>query len=263
MRIATWNVNSIRSKVDLVLEYLTIQQPDVLAIQETKCTAEQFPHQVFEDAGYFTAVEGLNQWNGVAIISRMEPKEVFTLPGQPAFSKDLTQPGVHEPRSVIATFGGNNPCTVANFYVPNGREIHNPHFTYKLDFLSAISQWAGALVDSDPDVRLALMGDWNIAPFDDDVWDVGEFIGRTHVTPREREALAALDAEGFVDVTRTVGYTYWDFQKMRYQRNEGMRIDMQWASPALAAECAQVWVDREFRARRGASDHAPVMAVYE
>lgn len=259
MRIATWNVNSVRARAPRILGLLASQDIDVLAMQETKCRPNQFPVEDFRAAGYEVAVEGLNQWNGVAIASRVGLDNVGTLPGQPSFSQDLTQEGTVEPRSIIATCGG---VRVMSVYVPNGRTINDIHFTYKLRFLRRLAEFASATMDDDPDGYLAILGDFNVAPTDADVWDPEFFRGATHVTPRERAALEALADEGMVDVTATSGFTYWDYMASRFRRNEGMRIDIQWASPTLAEKAGTVQVDRRERGQKGTSDHAPLIVDY-
>ena len=260
MRLATWNVNSVRTRIPRIIDTLDRHSIDVLAMQETKCTDDQFPRDVFADAGYDVAVCGTHHWNGVAIASRVGLTSIHTLPHQPGFNKDLTAEHTIEPRSIAATCGG---ITIMSLYVPNGRAISDIHFTYKLRFLDAVRTYASHAIDNDPELLLALVGDWNIAPHDSDVWDPTHFIGRTHVTPRERNALTALEDEGFTDVTHSSGYTYWDYTQGRFGRNHGMRIDMQWASPALTETAGAVTVDKDERAHKGSSDHAPLIVDYD
>lgn len=259
MRVASWNVNSIRVRAPRVVDLLERHDIDVLAMQETKVRDEDFPRDVFDAAGYEVAVVGQAGYNGVAIASRVGLDDVQGLPGQPYLERIVTQDTALEARAISAVTGG---VRVMSVYVPNGREISHPHFTYKLRFIKAVASWASAQMDEDPEVKLAVMGDWNVAPRDEDVWDMAAFAGKTHVTRRERETLAALSDEGLVEVTTDSGFTYWDYQAGRFSRGQGMRIDIQWASPALAQCAGQVWVDREERATKGSSDHAALIVDY-
>ena len=145
--------------------------------------------------------------------------------------------------------------------MPNGRELTHPHYTYKLDWLRVLRDDVAAWLEADPDLPLALVGDWNVAPRDEDVWDMSAFEGATHVSEPEREAFAAFAAAGMSEVTRerVTNYTYWDYQKLRFPRNEGMRIDFVYASPALAGRVTDAAIDRDERKGKGASDHVPVI----
>lgn len=264
MRLATWNVNSIRPRVDRVVDVLHRQDIDVLAIQETKCRDDQFPADRFERAGYECAHHGLSQWNGVAILSRVGLEDVEAdFPSQPGFAKDADAEQTREARHIAATCGG---VRVHSLYIPNGREPDDRHYTYKLEFLAALQEACTRWLDDDGALAAALVGDFNIAPEDGDVWDIGFFEGKTHVSAPEREAFAALGVAGFTDVTRrfTEGaYTYWDYQAARFRRGEGMRIDFQLASPALAGTAAGCFIDVDERRGKGASDHVPVIVDYE
>ena len=258
MRLATWNINSVRARADRAVAYLERADVDVLALQETKCKVEQFPYAPFEAAGYEVAVAGYSQWNGVAIISRVGLADVEVgFPGQPTWG----EPPLAEARALGATCGG---VRVWSLYVPNGRELDHPHYPYKLQWLARLRDHAGAHLAAEPDARVALVGDWNVALEDHDVWDIAVFEGRTHVTPAERDAVRAFEAAGFAEVSRRFlpaphTYTYWDYQQLRFPRNEGMRIDLTFASPALAADVTGVTIDREERKGKGASDHVPVI----
>ncbi|MEV0356546.1 exodeoxyribonuclease III [Nocardia sp. NPDC050697] len=269
MRLATWNVNSIRSRIDRVIDFLDRQDVDVLAIQETKCRDDQFPHQRFEAAGYEVAHLGVNQWNGVAIASRVGLADVeAAFPGQPGFDKDagesLLGAPVVEARALGATCGG---VRVWSLYVPNGRALDDPHYRYKLEWLAALRQTGEHWLSADPAAKIALVGDWNIAPTDDDVWSPEYFENKTHTSQPERDAFAAIVATGYADVMRPFApgpgvYTYWDYTQLRFARKEGMRIDFVLASPALAATVTDAVVDRQERKGKGASDHAPVLAEF-
>ena len=262
MRIATWNINSIRARVDRAVSWLERSQVDVLALQETKCADAQFPEEPFREAGYAVAHTGNGQWNGVAIVSRLGLADVQVgFDGQPGFHKDPEAEAAPEPRAIAATCGG---VRVWSLYVPNGRDLADRHYEYKLDWLAALKDQAAGWLASDADAKIALAGDWNIAPFDEDVWDLSFFAGKTHISPPEREAFFAFEQAGFADVARpyTPGpglYTYWDYTQLRFPRREGMRIDFVLGSPALAATVTGASVDREERKGKGASDHAPVV----
>lgn len=264
MRICVWNVNSARTRLDRMIGVLQRHDIDVMAVQETKCRDDQFPGAAFEELGYEVAHHGLNQWNGVAILSRVGLEDVTTgFPGQPGFTKDQEAEQLAEARHIAATCNG---VRVHSVYVPNGREIDDPHYGYKLRFLEAL-RVAGMDTLASDDGHLAMIGgDFNIAPRDEDVWDMSFFEGKTHVTPPERDAFRALEDAGFRDVTRqyTEGeWTYWDYQQLRFQKRQGMRIDFQLASPALAAKATAAFIDREERKGKGASDHAPVIVDYD
>lgn len=258
MRIATWNVNSIRTRVDRVLDFLIRSETDVLAVQETKCRDDQFPYLAFEAAGYEVAHYGLNQWNGVALISRVGISDVETrFAGQPAFGKPGQDPVV-EARALGATVGKDRPVRVWSLYVPNGRALDDPHYDYKLQWLSSLAGAASAWAGQDT----FLLGDWNVIPRDEDVWDPAAFEGKTHVSAPERAALDTVLDAGYSEVSRehTPGaYTYWDYQRLAFPKNNGMRIDLAFASASAAARVDRVWIDREERKGKGASDHVPVV----
>lgn len=265
LKLATWNVNSIRARCERVLAWLERSEVDVLAMQETKCTDAQFPQEAFEAAGWEVAHHGLNQWNGVAIASRAGLSEVeIGFPGMPGFAKDPEAEQGAEARAIAATCGG---IRVYSLYVPNGRELTDRHYTYKLDWLAALRDAGQSMLDDDQHAQIALVGDWNVAPLDMDVWDMEFFAGKTHVSAPEREAFAAFADAGFAEVTRayTPGpgvYTYWDYTQLRFPKKQGMRIDFQLCSPALAARVDGAFIDREERKGKGASDHAPVVVSY-
>ncbi len=256
MRLATWNVNSIRTRVDRVVAFLERSGTDVLAMQETKCRDDQFPLAAFTAAGYEVAHHGLSQWNGVAVASRVGLSDVEVgFPDMPTWG----DPPTTEARALGVSVAG---VRVWSLYVPNGRELTDPHYVYKLDWLAALRTAAAEQLVRDPGAQVALVGDWNIAPRDEDVWDMTAFAGSTHVSDPERAAFAALLAAGYTEVTRpyTPGaYSYWDYQRLRFPRNEGMRIDLALASPALAARVRGAHIDRDERKGKGASDHVPVV----
>ncbi len=257
MRIATWNVNSIRSRIDRVTGWLERNDVDVLAIQETKCREDQFPGLELSAMGYDYAHFGLNQWNGVALISRVGLDDIATsfADDQPMFG----DPEIVEARSIGATCGG---VRVWSFYVPNGRTLEDPHYVYKLAWLERLRLASIEWLAENPQGEIALTGDWNVAPQDEDVWDMTKFEGHTHVSKPERDAFQGILDAGYADVVRphTPGeFTYWDYQQLAFPKKRGLRIDFILASEALASRVDRAWIDREERKGKGASDHAPVV----
>ena len=262
MRLATWNVNSIRARVDRVVDFAVREHVDVLAMQEIKCKVDQFPFEAFEDAGFTVEAHGFSPWNGVAIASREPLENVRTsFPGMPGFAKDHSGPDAPlEARALGATVGG---VEVWSLYVPNGRSLGDPHYLYKLEWLEALAGYTRETLARDPDRALALVGDFNIAPTDADNGDPAVVVGfSTHVSPPEREAFAALESAGLHDVVRPLvptGFTYWDYKRLRFPRNEGMRIDFVLGSHALADAVSGASIHREERKGEGPSDHVPVV----
>ena len=258
MRIATWNVNSVRARTDRVLAWLERSDVDAVALQETKCRDDQFPHLAFQELGYEVAHHGLSQWNGVAIASRVGLDDVtMQFEGQPGWG----DPAAAEARAIGATVGG---VRLWSLYVPNGREVDDPHYAYKLDWLAHLREAASGWLVDDPEAQVVLAGDWNVAPTDDDVWDPAVFVGATHVSPPERAAFEAIVEAGYADVVRPHApgpgtYTYWDYKRLSFPKKMGMRIDFLLASQALAARVSGAHIDREERKGKGASDHAPVI----
>jgi exodeoxyribonuclease-3 len=262
VRIATWNVNSIRSRADRVAAWLERSDVDVVALQETKCRDDQFPMMVFDAIGYEVAHVGHSQWNGVAILSRVGISDVeIGFPGMPSWAAKEGLDPAPEARALGATCGG---VRIWSLYVPNGRTLADPHLQYKLDWLTALRTTAADWLTKEPEAPIALVGDWNIAPENDDVWDMTVFAHSTHVSPPERAAFRAIVDAGFADVVRPYApgpgvYTYWDYTQLRFPRREGMRIDFVLGSPALAGRVTNALIDREERKGKGASDHAPVV----
>jgi exodeoxyribonuclease-3 len=253
MRIATWNVNSVKQRLARLLPWLDERRPDVLCLQETKLADEGFDRllgEEFANRGYEVARHGEAQWNGVAILSRVGLDDaVAGIPGAPGFPHQ-------EARAVAATCGG---IRVHCAYVPNGRTPDSEHYRYKLAWLDAL----GELVRGGAEDQL-VCGDMNIAPGDIDVFDPAAYVGQTHVTPPERAALAKLQALGLRDVVRDRWptervFTYWDYRAGMFHQDLGMRIDLVLASAPVAERTRAAWVDR--KARKGAkpSDHAPVI----
>lgn len=258
MRVATWNINSIRARTERAVAFLQRTGVDVLALQETKCKDDQFPHEAFAELGYEVAHVGRSQWNGVAVVSRVGIDDVEVgFPGMPSWG----DPAAPEARALGVTAGG---VRVWSLYVPNGREIDDPHYVYKLEWLAALRDAAAGWLTADPAAQVALVGDWNIAPLDTDVWDPAWFAGRTHVTPAERAAFTAIADVGYTEASRVHlpaehTYTYWDYQQLRFPKNKGMRIDFTYASPALAARVTGATIERDERKGTGPSDHVPVV----
>jgi exodeoxyribonuclease III len=252
MRLATWNVNSVSSRLPRLLDWLATAKPDVLCLQETK-TAD-FPVAECADLGYEVAAHGTGRWNGVAILSRIGIDDVEAgFSGQPGFPDP-------EPRAIGATCGG---VRVWSLYVPNGRSVDDPHYTYKLEWLAALRT---ALVPQ-AEKPLVICGDFNVAPTDTDVWDPAAFAGSTHVTAPERAALAALRDLGLTDIVPEPmkgpnPFTYWDYRAGMFHKDMGMRIDLVYATKPLADSVEKAYVDREARKGKLPSDHAPVVVDF-
>jgi exodeoxyribonuclease-3 len=255
VRLATWNVNSIRARLPRLLEWLDTAKPDILCLQETKIPADSFPAAEVAELGYDSAASGDSQWNGVALLSRVGLTEVtrgFT--GDPGFPT----PDVTEARAIAATCGD---VRVWSLYVPNGRTPDSPHYTYKLSWLAALRDALASEVGAG---QLAICGDFNVAPTDADVWDRAVFVGSTHVTPPEREALARLRELGLHDIVPKPmkgpnPFTYWDYRAGMFHQDKGMRIDLVYATGALADRVDSAYIDREARKGKGPSDHAPIV----
>ncbi|NCA07917.1 MAG: exodeoxyribonuclease III [Micrococcales bacterium] len=256
MRIATHNVNSIRTRVGRVIDWMQRADIDVLAMQEIKCKPEQFPMQAFTDAGYHVVLHGLNQWNGVAFASKVPALDVeIGFADMPGFGPELAQ----EARAIGATF---EDVRLWSLYIPNGRTLEDPHYQYKLEWLDRLAAATAEWLEHDPNQALALMGDFNIAPLDTDVWDMDEFIGSTHVSEPERQAFEAFEQIGLTDVVRPLvpsGYTYWDYQQLRFPKDEGMRIDFILGSGSFAERVTSAEIVREERKGESPSDHVPVV----
>jgi exodeoxyribonuclease-3 len=253
VRVATWNVNSVKQRLPRLLPWLDERRPDVVCLQETKLADDAFAALLgdeLEQRGYLVASHGEVQWNGVAILSRVGLDAVVRgIPGAPGFPRE-------EARAVSASCGG---ISVHCVYVPNGRVPDSDHYRYKL-------AWLGALRDqlaADPNGTI-VCGDMNIAPADIDVFDPAAYVGHTHVTAPERAALAELEALGLHDVVRDHWpaervFTYWDYRAGMFHQDLGMRIDLVLASADVAERVRAAWVDRQARKGKGPSDHAPVI----
>lgn len=265
MRIATWNVNSVGARLPKVLEWLASAQPDVLCMQELKCSDDAFPTEAVAELGYQAATYGTGRWNGVAVLSKVGLAEVTRgLVDEPGYLAEGAMFEATEPRAIGATCGG---VRVWSVYVPNGREVDHAHYHYKLRWLEALratSETELSAVPADSARPWAVLGDFNIAPADTDVWDIKRFTTSTHVTEAERKALAVLCETGLTEVMpRALKYdqpfTYWDYRQLAFPKNNGMRIDLAFGNPAFCGSVTDAYVDREARKGKGASDHAPVV----
>jgi exodeoxyribonuclease III len=259
MRLATWNVNSLKARLPRVLPWLERHQPDVLCLQETKLADEHAPAAELQRLGYELAHHGRGRWNGVAICSRVGIADVCAgIPCNDGWTDDGG-------RFLAATCGS---IRVASVYVPNGRMVDSEFYLAKLEWLERLSRW---LDDHDPTTELAICGDYNVAPEDIDVWDARAVHGATHVSPRERALLARLRQWGMVDVVRQFHpepgfFTWWDYRAGHFHKNFGMRIDHVYVSPKLAERAIAAERDRDARKPSSypgiPSDHAPLIVDF-
>ncbi len=262
MRLATWNINSVRARIDRLTAWLDRSDVDIVAIQETKVPDEKFPIARITELGYQVAHHGTDQWNGVAVLSRVGIDDVQVgVPGLPPFG----DPAVTEARAIGVLCGG---IRVWSLYVPNGRAIGDPHYDYKLAWLGVLHDYGAKALAAQPNAQIALCGDFNIAPTDDDIWSVDYYRGCTHVTQPERQAFSSVVDAGFSDIVRPYHpgpgvYTYWDYTRLAFQKRRGMRIDFTLASPALAARVTGAVIDRAERKGKLPSDHAPVIVEFK
>jgi exodeoxyribonuclease-3 len=253
MRVATWNVNSVKQRVPRLLPWLDERRPHVVCLQETKLSDRAFQDllgQQLEQRGYAVAHHGEAQWNGVAILSRAGLDEIAVgIPDAPGFPHQ-------EARAIAATCAG---VRIVSVYVPNGRVPDSEHYRYKLAWLAALDK----MLMAGPPSQI-VCGDMNIAPTDADVFDPDAYIGQTHVTPPERAALEELIVHGMRDVVRERWpearvFTYWDYRAGMFHQDLGMRIDLVLASAPVAERVRAAWIDRHARKGSGPSDHAPVI----
>jgi len=254
MRIATWNVNSLRVRLPQLLEWLASADVDVLALQETKLPDEGFPFAELRAAGYHSVFSGQKTYNGVALLARVDITDVV---------RDM--PGLDDPqrRVLAANVGG---VRIINLYVPNGQSVGSDKFLYKLGWLRALRNWLRAELAAHP--MLLVLGDFNIAPEDRDVHDPKAWAGSVLVSPEEREALQATLALGLEDVFRKFeqpanSFSWWDYRAGGFRRNNGLRIDLLLASPGLAARCSACTIDINPRRSERASDHTPVIGTFD
>ncbi len=256
MRIATWNVNSLKARMSRVEEWLAYARPDVVCLQETKLNDAAFPHMAFSALGYESVHHGDGQWNGVAILSRVGIDDTvcgFAAPLEPD----------SDTRIISARCGGVH---VTSVYVPNGRSLDSDHYAYKLAWMAKLRDHLDALAR--PSDAVAVCGDFNVAPADTDVWDPARFVGSTHVSQPERRALEALEDWGLVDAFRRRYpddrlYSYWDYRAGDFHEHRGMRIDLLLLSRPLVDRMRWALVDRNARKGKQPSDHAPVFVDVE
>lgn len=250
LSVATWNVNSIKARLDHVLQWCTQAAPDVLALQETKTVDAAFPHEALAPLGYVRTICGQPSYNGVAILSRSAPREIIT--ALPDFAD--------EQRRVLGV--ALDDFFLLNLYVPNGSTVGSEKYLYKLAWLDALLAWLPALLQAHP--RLLVVGDFNIAPDDRDVYDPEAWRDQVLCSEPERARLRALADLGLRDVFRDFEsdaghYTWWDYRAGAFRRNHGLRIDLSWASPALLPHCRGISIDRTPRKWEKPSDHVPVV----
>lgn len=256
MRLATWNVNSLKARIGRVEEWLAYAQPDVICLQETKLADTAFPAMTFSGLGYESAHHGEGRWNGVAILSRVGLEDVVS-----GFD-DSDEPD-SDARLLWATCGG---VRVASAYVPNGRSLDDDHYQYKLRWLERLRRRLAE--QEDPNGEVAVCGDFNIAPTDLDVYDPSKYVGATHVSEPERQALAELEAWGLTDVFRLRQpepqlFSWWDYRAGNFHKGFGMRIDLVLASAPLAERTSFAMIDRFARKGSQPSDHAPLLIDFE
>jgi exodeoxyribonuclease III len=268
VRLATWNVNSVKARLPRLLEWLDEAKPDIVCLQEIKTTTALFPAAEVEELGYEVAARGEGRWNGVALLSSVGLERIsLGFPGEPSYEGEpaeptlLDEPGLRKPeaRAVGASCSG---IRVWSLYAPNGRTPDSAHYAYKLAWYAALRTALEAELSHE--AQLAACGDFNVAPTDADVWDPAVFVGSTHVTPPERQALADLRALGLRDVVPASmkgphPFTYWDYRGGAFHKDQGMRIDLVYASQAMADRVTGAYVDREARKGHAPSDHAPVV----
>ncbi len=252
MKLASWNINSVRARLDRVLQWVQTNAPDVLCLQETKVEDKDFPSEAFSALGYQIEHYGQRSYNGVALLSRLPLTQV----GRGFGDDDAAA------RFIVANVAG---LRVASVYVPNGQSVGSDKFVYKLGWLSRCRQWLDQ--HADPAAPMALCGDYNIAPEDRDVHDPAAWKGQVLCHPDERAALAHIQAWGVEDVFRRHHpepglYSWWDYRMLGFPKNRGLRIDYMLCTPSLAAVCKDIRIDREARKGKLPSDHAPVVAEF-
>ncbi|HEY0003201.1 MAG TPA: exodeoxyribonuclease III [Pyrinomonadaceae bacterium] len=255
MKIATWNVNSILARLPLVQKWLEEARPDVLCLQELKCTDEKFPAEAFTELGYGAETYGQKTYNGVAILSREGCEDVLR-----GFPDD--EEGAHA-RLIAATVRG---VRIVNVYIPNGQAVGTDKYQFKLKWMKRLREFFDESYKTKEQVLLC--GDFNVAPEERDVHDPEQWEGRVLFSKRERNALDHLKAWGFTDAFRMHTeegghYSWWDYRSMSFQRRAGLRIDHIWVSKPLAERCRRVWIDVEPRRWERPSDHAPVVAEFK
>lgn len=255
MKIATWNVNSINVRMPQLLDWLSREDPDIVCLQEIKCTNENFPFATLEQAGYRSEALGQKSYNGVAILSKFPIENT-----QKNFPDDDEEAAK---RMIAARINGVN---IINLYVPNGTELGTDKFFFKLEWLQKLRRWLDRSFAKDELVLLC--GDFNVAPEEPDVWDVAAWEGKLHFTKTERAAIYHISQWGFTDCFRKINgnlkeFSWWNYREGAWQRNHGLRIDHIWTSQPLADACTACFIDKSTRGLEKPSDHAPVIAVFD
>lgn len=255
MKIATWNINSINIRLGQLLDWLQESKIDVVCLQETKCTDDNFPADQIGQIGYNSEYFGEKSYNGVAILSRYAITDVL---------KNFPDDPPDAPRRLIAATV--NGVRIVNTYVPNGTELWSDKFAFKLDWLQRLRHFFDQNYRLDEDVLLC--GDFNVAPDEVDVWSVEQWEGKLHFSKPERAAIHYVMQWGFIDLFRKINgnkqeFSWWNYREGAWQRNRGLRIDHLWASPPLAEKCTDCFIDKSLRGLERPSDHAPVVAKFQ
>ena len=254
MKVASWNVNSIRVREQQVLDWLEAEKPDVLGLQEIKMPTDDFPVEAFAEVGYHSAVDGQKTYNGVALLSPVAADNIHCR--LPEFEDE-------QRRAIAGTYNGTR---VINLYVPNGKAVGDEKYEYKLSWLRALSTWVKAELAAHE--KVVVMGDFNIAPDDRDIHDPEEWIGKILCSDAEREALNDLMGLGLTDSFRLFEqeeklFSWWDYRAAGFRRNRGLRIDLLLVSAAVKATCTASRIDKEPRKLERPSDHAPVIVEFD
>jgi exodeoxyribonuclease-3 len=254
MKIASWNINSLRKRQERLLTWLAATDPDIVCLQETKCTDQQFPVLDLKAAGYYSVFHGQKSYNGVAIVSKLEPSEMRV-----ALCDEEADP---QARVIAATIGG---VRVYSLYAPNGQAVGSPAYVYKMRWYERLRN---CLQRENQDEPLVVCGDFNVAPKDEDVYDAELWRGAIMCSDEERRAFDDLCAIGLVDTLRLHHpgsglFSWWDYRMLAFPKNRGLRIDAILASKSLAPRCTAAGIDREMRKGKETSDHAPVWAEFE
>lgn len=255
MLVATWNVNSIKARLERVLAWLEKASPDVVCLQELKVTNDNFPFDELREAGYYAAVHGQKTYNGVAILSRSEPKDVLR-----EFGDDTRDP---QARAIGATI---EDCRILSLYIPNGRTVGSDKWEYKQDWFRRLHSFLER--KQSPDERLLLCGDFNVAPAHADVANPEKWVKSVLFHPEARAMLRQITDWGLIDTIRIhhIGqgpYSWWDYRMLAFPKGDGLRIDHILATKPMADRCTDSWVDRDERKGKKPSDHAPVLALFE
>ncbi len=254
MRIVSWNINSLRRRLDRLLAWLRETEPDIVCLQETKCTDEQFPSLELRAAGYHSAFHGQKSYNGVAILSKLEPRDV-----RPALYDEEDDPQAR----VLAVNIGD--VRVFSVYAPNGQAVRSPAYDYKMKWYARLRRCVSH--HENAATNLVLCGDFNVAPHDEDVHDPALWESAIMCSEGERAAFQDLCAAGLIDTLRLhrkeAGlFTWWDYRMLAFPKNRGLRIDAVLANKAMAERCVMAGIDREMRKGKEPSDHAPIWAEF-